>query len=104
MGRAGDFRIGLIRRKSRLGTLAYTHSHTIIVPVDNLLPERSLTRRGAPEMIPEFTHAPFVWSSYGLFVVVMAWQFLQPMLRRRKLIRSLEESIAERRAARRMAS
>jgi len=55
-------------------------------------------------MIPEFTHAPFVWSSYGLFVVVMAWQFLQPMLRRRKLIRSLEESIAERRAARRMAS
>lgn len=55
-------------------------------------------------MIPELTHAPFVWSSYALFAVVMAWQFLQPLLKRRKLIRNLEESIAERQAARRMTS
>ena len=50
-------------------------------------------------MIPELNYAPFVWSSYGVFAAVCAWQFLAPMLRRRRLIRQIREQLEEERAA-----
>lgn len=50
-------------------------------------------------MIPELSHASYVWSSYSIFGVIVAWQFLQPMLRRKRLIKSMIEAQAERRAA-----
>ncbi|MDT8437981.1 MAG: heme exporter protein CcmD [Wenzhouxiangellaceae bacterium] len=50
-------------------------------------------------MIPELTHAPYVWSSYGLFAVIFAWQFLQPMIKRSRLIDELKQAAEERRAA-----
>jgi len=52
-------------------------------------------------MIPELSHAVYVWSSYAVFAVIVAWQFLQPLIRRRRLVRSMIEAEAERRAARR---
>ncbi|PKL94955.1 MAG: heme exporter protein CcmD, partial [Gammaproteobacteria bacterium HGW-Gammaproteobacteria-8] len=52
-------------------------------------------------MIPELSHAGYVWSSYAIFTVVLAWQFLQPLLKRKKLLTQLTEAVAERRAARR---
>lgn len=55
-------------------------------------------------MIPELTHAPFVWSSYAIFVAVAAWQFAQPLIRRRRIRHELLEAFAEREAARRMKS
>jgi len=55
-------------------------------------------------MIPELTHAPFVWSSYAIFVAVVAWQFAQPLIRRRRIEHQLREAIAERDAARRIRS
>lgn len=55
-------------------------------------------------MIPEISHAAYVWSSYAIFTIVMAWQFLQPLLKRRKILNQLHEAVAERRAARRMES
>ena len=50
-------------------------------------------------MIPELTYAPFVWSSYGVFAAVCAWQFAAPLLRRRRLVRQIREQIEEQRAA-----
>ena len=55
-------------------------------------------------MIPDISHAGYVWSSYAIFTIVMAWQFLQPLLKRRKILTQLSEAVAERRAARRMES
>lgn len=55
-------------------------------------------------MIPDISHAGYVWSSYAIFATVMMWQFLQPLLKRRKLLAQLTEAVAERRAARRLAS
>ena len=45
-------------------------------------------------MIPEFEYAGFIWSSYGLFAVIVAWQFIQPALRRRRLLAELREETA----------
>lgn len=45
-------------------------------------------------MIPELGYAFYVWSSYGLFAVVVGWQFLQPMLRRRRIHAELREELA----------
>jgi heme exporter protein CcmD len=45
-------------------------------------------------MIPQFEYAVFVWTSYGVFAVVVAWQFIQPLLRRRRLKAELREEIA----------
>jgi len=53
-------------------------------------------------MIPELSHAAYVWSSYALFALVIGWQFLQPLVRRRRVLREVAESVAERRAAGRM--
>lgn len=55
-------------------------------------------------MIPELSHASYVWTSYGIFAAVIGWQFLQPMLRRRRLLAALDEAEAERRAAAEAAS
>lgn len=54
-------------------------------------------------MIPDFEYAAFVWSSYLVFAVVVAWQVLQPLLRRRKIRKQLAEQLEEQRAARLMA-
>jgi heme exporter protein CcmD len=51
-------------------------------------------------MIPELNYAPFVWSSYGVFAAVCAWQFLAPWIRRRRLIRQIREQLEEEQAAR----
>lgn len=45
-------------------------------------------------MIPQFEYAVFVWGSYGIFAAVVAWQFIQPKLRRRRLQAELREEIA----------
>lgn len=50
-------------------------------------------------MIPELSHASYVWTSYLIFGVIVAWQFFQPLLRRKRLINSMIEAEAERRAA-----
>ncbi|MEE4304153.1 MAG: heme exporter protein CcmD [Wenzhouxiangella sp.] len=45
-------------------------------------------------MIPQLDYAFYVWSSYGLFAVIMAWQFIQPRVRRRRIIAELQEELA----------
>ncbi|MCC5865921.1 MAG: heme exporter protein CcmD [Wenzhouxiangella sp.] len=45
-------------------------------------------------MIPEFEYAIYVWSSYGIFAVVIAWQIVQPVLYRRRLMAELREELA----------
>ncbi|MGY6630496.1 MAG: heme exporter protein CcmD [Wenzhouxiangella sp.] len=45
-------------------------------------------------MFPELEYASFVWSSYGIFAVVVAWQILQPVLYRRRLMAELREEQA----------
>jgi len=45
-------------------------------------------------MIPQFEYAVFVWTSYGVFATVVIWQFLQPVLRRRRLLAELREEAA----------
>ncbi len=45
-------------------------------------------------MIPEFSYAPYVWSSYGLFAVIVAWQAIVPIVRRRRLLAELAEEAA----------
>jgi heme exporter protein CcmD len=45
-------------------------------------------------MIPELNYAPYVWSSYGIFAVVIIWQALQPVLYRRRLMAELREEQA----------
>ncbi|MDT8410043.1 MAG: heme exporter protein CcmD [Wenzhouxiangellaceae bacterium] len=50
-------------------------------------------------MIPEFSHPAYVWSSYGIFMLIMLWQWAQPLIRRRKVLSNLREAQAEQRAA-----
>ncbi len=45
-------------------------------------------------MIPEFNYASYIWSSYGLFVVVVAWQLVVPRLRRQRILAELREERA----------
>lgn len=45
-------------------------------------------------MIPEFEYAPYVWTSYGIFAMIMAWQVMQPILKRRRLESELREEQA----------
>ncbi|RFF32041.1 heme exporter protein CcmD [Wenzhouxiangella sediminis] len=45
-------------------------------------------------MIPQLDYAFYVWSSYGLFAAIMAWQFIQPRVRRRRIIAELREELA----------
>lgn len=53
-------------------------------------------------MIPELNYAFYVWSSYGVFAAVCAWQFLAPWARRRQLVRQIREQIEEQHAAARL--
>lgn len=53
-------------------------------------------------MIPELNYAAFVWSSYGVFTAVCAWQFLAPWIRRRRLVRQIREQLEEQAAAHRI--
>jgi len=55
-------------------------------------------------MIPDISHAQYVWSSYAIFAVIVGWQFVQPLIRRKRLITHLFEAEAERRAAARSPS
>jgi len=52
-------------------------------------------------MLPQLSHATYVWCSYAIFALIVAWQFIQPRVRRKRLIDSMLEARAERRAARR---
>jgi len=45
-------------------------------------------------MIPQLDYAFYVWTSYGLFAVIMAWQFIQPRVRRRRILAELREEQA----------
>jgi heme exporter protein CcmD len=45
-------------------------------------------------MIPEFEYAPYVWTSYGIFAMIMVWQVLQPIMKRRRLESELREEQA----------
>ncbi len=52
-------------------------------------------------MIPEITHAQYVWTSYAIFALIVGWQFVQPLVRRKRLVTNMIEAEAERRAAER---
>lgn len=45
-------------------------------------------------MIPQFEFAVFVWTSYGIFAIIVAWQIVQPILRRRRLEAEIREELA----------
>ena len=45
-------------------------------------------------MIPELDYAFYVWTSYGVFAVVIGWQIVQPLLRRQRLFAELREEAA----------
>ncbi len=45
-------------------------------------------------MIPDFEYAFYLWTSYGIFAAVIAWQFVQPRLRKRRI----EAEVLEERA------
>lgn len=45
-------------------------------------------------MIPQLDYAFYVWTSYALFALVMAWQFIQPRLRRQRIQAELREEQA----------
>lgn len=42
-------------------------------------------------MIPELDYAFYVWTSYGVFAAVIAWQIVRPLARRRRLLAELRE-------------
>lgn len=41
-------------------------------------------------------HGPYVWAAYGVFAIAMAWNILQPIWLRRRIVR--EQAAALRRA------
>jgi heme exporter protein CcmD len=45
-------------------------------------------------MIPELDYAFYVWSSYGVFALVIGWQIVQPLLRRQRIMAELREEAA----------
>lgn len=45
-------------------------------------------------MIPELEYAFYIWASYGIFALVMVWQFVQPRLRRRRIEAEVREEKA----------
>ena len=45
-------------------------------------------------MIPQFEFAVFVWTSYAIFAIIVVWQILQPILRRRRLEAEIREELA----------
>src|SRR5690625_5700853 len=59
-------------------------------------PKKKLGRplSGRQTVIPQFNYAFYVWSSYGLFAAVMAWQLFQPLVQRRNIMAGLREQEA----------
>lgn len=45
-------------------------------------------------MIPQFEFAVFVWTSYAIFAIIVAWQIIQPIMRRRRLEAEIREELA----------
>ncbi len=45
-------------------------------------------------MIPQFEFAAFVWTSYAIFAIIVAWQIIQPIWRRRRLEAEIREEMA----------
>ncbi len=45
-------------------------------------------------MIPQFDFAAFVWTSYAIFAIIIAWQIAQPILRRKRLEAEIREELA----------
>ncbi len=45
-------------------------------------------------MIPQFEFAAFVWTSYAIFAIIIAWQIIQPIWRRRRLEAEIREEMA----------
>jgi heme exporter protein CcmD len=45
-------------------------------------------------MIPEFGYAFYIWTSYGVFAAVIAWQIIQPLMRRQRIFAELREEAA----------
>ena len=37
-------------------------------------------------------HAPFIWSSYGLATIILAWTALSPVIRKRSVLRQIEQA------------
>ncbi len=50
-------------------------------------------------MIPVFEYAAYVWGSYLVFAVVVGWQIVQPVIRRKRIQRQLAEQYEEMQAA-----
>ncbi len=44
-------------------------------------------------MLPEFTYAEYVWSSYAIAAGIIIWQATQPVLKYRLLKQRIQESI-----------
>ncbi len=45
-------------------------------------------------MIPQFEYAGFVWTSYAIFAIIIAWQVLQPIIKRKRLEAEIREELA----------
>lgn len=45
-------------------------------------------------MILQLDYAFYVWTSYGLFIAIAVWQFIQPRLARRRILAQLREERA----------
>ena len=45
-------------------------------------------------MIPEFSYASYVWSSYAIAAAVVLWQATIPAIKHRKLIAQIREDHA----------
>lgn len=44
--------------------------------------------------MPDFgDHAPFIWAAYGIGLAVLLWTALSPVLRRRSLVKQLQNEI-----------
>lgn len=44
-------------------------------------------------MLPDFTYAEYVWSSYAIAALIVIWQAAQPVLRFHFLKQRIQESI-----------
>ena len=39
-------------------------------------------------------HGPYVWSAYGVALVVLVWQIVQPLRRRRAILNAVRQAVA----------
>jgi len=47
-------------------------------------------------MLPDFSYATYVWSSYAVAAAVIVWQALQPIFRHRRLEKQIKQDHAAR--------